>query len=198
VLAAVSLHVTVLFLLITRFDYHDLISVRHSMILAGLTLPFSAAGIMTLLEAAPERRRGMAAAVVCVALFGPTLPYLLISQGADMLAVRRAGEWIRATAGGGQRILTTRNLAVYYANGVPLWSPREPDIERILAEARANRPRWLVFEERRMVRDEPAFFQNLQSASVPNERLELAHEAPGPRANARVLVYRYEVRSAGL
>lgn len=58
--AAISLHAAVCLLLVLQFDYWDMFSVRHVMILAGLTLPFSAAGIVAGLKAASEypfRRR---------------------------------------------------------------------------------------------------------------------------------------------
>ena len=95
-IAAVGLlHLIILVALIIRFDYWDLFSLRHVMVLAGLTLPFSAAGVVIILDAAKEQWRRGIALLLAVAMIAPTLPWLLETRHADRAYLRQAAKWIR-------------------------------------------------------------------------------------------------------
>ena len=193
VLAVGLLHLLLLIALIIRFNYWELFSLRHVMVLAGLTLPFSAAGVATILGRVPEARRGLVALIVAVALIGPTLPWMLEKRYADDVYLRRAGEWIRRQAEGVPRVLAERHQAAFYAGGVRVVSPLGADAGQILAAARQARPEWLVFDERRMLGTSPDFFAELQRAVLPPEVLERVHLEPGSgkRAKDRAIVYHY-------
>jgi hypothetical protein len=191
--AAGALHIFVLFALIRGFDYADQFSVRHTMILAGLTLPFAAAGLMALLDLLPARRRAVAGLLIVLGvLVAPTTPWMFDPRNAADAHLRRAGEWIRAQQPAGAKVQTFHHPVAFYANGVHQWSPREGDATRILNEARAHRPDWLVFDLQRMLRSCPSFPADLDAAAQPGE-LELVavqqHFAKGRLQ--RALVYRY-------
>ena len=193
VAAAAALHLWILIALIIRWDYWALFSLRHVMILAALTLPFSAAGVSVLLGAVTGRWRWGVAAILTVVMVAPTLPWLLETRHTDEAHLRRAGEWIRAHSDGPARVLTTRHRVAFYANGLHLRSPLEANVEVILAEVRARRPDYVVFDERRMLRASASFFDDLQRAIRPGESLKQVHleAAHGTRGCERAIVYRY-------
>ena len=49
-----------------------------------------------------------------------------------------------------------------------------PDVERILAEARAERPGWMVFDEQRILKEMPTFFFRLETSGRPGETIQEA------------------------
>lgn len=188
-----ALHVAVLLALIFQFSYWDMFAVRHTLILAGLTLPFAAAGILAVVSLVPASRRLLVEGLIVAGLIGPTVPWMIASLNTESLYLRRAGEWIRAQPPDHSRIHTTRFRVAFYGQGVWQWSPTDDDAGRILADARAGRPDWLVFDEKRSQRHRPAFFEELRQQLLPGETLELAHveRQEAKRAEQRALVYRY-------
>jgi len=194
--AAGLLHVLILVALLIRFDYWGLFSLRHVVVLAGLTLPFSAAGVVAILNTIESRRRRVVALILGVAMIAPTLPWLLEARHADRAYLRRAGEWIRAHTDGTPRILTTRHRVAFYANGIHVFSPLDAEVEPILAEARLRKPDWLVFDERRMLKASAGFFDEIQRARLPGEVLEPVHaeSSPTPKGKGanRAIIYRYQ------
>ncbi len=187
------LHGLILLALIVRFDYSELFSMRHVMILAGLTLPFSAAGIVLMAELVPPARRKLAASLLLIGIIAPTVPWMFERRYADEVYLRRAGEWIRVQSPHSPRVMTTRHQAAFYAAGEQVWSPLDANHGYILAEARAKRPDWIVFDERRMLRMSPGFFESLEAALIPGESLTLEHTESQPRRGRieRALIYRY-------
>jgi hypothetical protein len=191
--AAAALHVLILVGLLVRFDYWDLFSLRHVTVLAGLSLPFSAAGVAAILNAVVRPRRRAVALTLAVTMIAPTLPWLLETRHADRAYLRRTGEWIRTQAGPAPRIMTTRHRVAFYANGIHVRSPLGADPEQILAQARSQEPDWLVFDQQRMLKAAPSFFEDLEQAVVPGEQLEPVHveSSPDRKGTNRAIVYRY-------
>jgi hypothetical protein len=196
-LAAALLHLAIAVLLIIRFDYWELFSIRHVVVLAAMTLPASAAGVLMIANLIRSRHRSLVLAAMLAVLIGPTSKYMLEARFADEAYLRRAGEWVRAQQPPGSpawttRVLTTRNQVALYANGVLLWGPLDADFGRYLAEARANRPDWVVFDERRLLKMSPTFFADLMRAARPGELVEAQRvEQPSRRGVERAIVYRY-------
>ena len=193
---AVSLHVLILVALLIRFDYWDLFSLRHVVVLAGLTLPFSAAGVAAILDAVrPRWQRGIVL-LLAVGMIAPTLPWLLETRHADRAYLRRAGEWISGQSGDGAPILTTRHRVTFYAKGERVLSPLEANASSILDTiGRAKGPEfvWLVVDERHMLSESPEFFDDLGNALLPGAALEEVHvesASNGEGAN-RAIIYRY-------
>ncbi len=193
VAVAAGLHLVILLALIFRFDYWDMMSIRHVMILTGLTLPFAAAGVAAILDMVPQPRRRTAAILLTIGLVGPTLPWMLERRNADNLYLRRTGEWLRANSQGKPRVLTTRHAVSFYADGIDVRSPLEADVEAILAEARRLKPNYLVFDQRRMLRDKRDFFETLETSLLPGESLQKIHVEPQQQKRwlDRAIVYRY-------
>ena len=194
VTAAGSLHFVIVVLLVLRFDYADLLSVRHTMILAGLTLPFSAAGVAAILDLVPARRRVAVGVLVVIALVAPTAPWMFEWRYAHEAYLRRAGEWIRSQQPSGAKVHTTRHRVAFYANGIHQWSPldRDKDIARILAEARAHHSDWLVFDVQRVSRYSPTFLQDLEQAAAPGELTRAHVEEQAVKGKVqRAIIYRY-------
>ena len=98
------------------------------------------------------RAAGLAAGPLLLALVVPTLPWMLERRNVQDLYLRRAGEWIRRQQPSGRRVMTTRNMVPFYANGSMVWSPPGADLDSILAEGRVHRPDWLVFDKERLTR----------------------------------------------
>lgn len=192
VAAAILLHVAVVLRLILQFHYEEMFSVRHVMILAGLTLPFSAAGLAAILDRLPERRRSAAAALILLGLVAPTLPWMLEPRFAHEAYLRQAGEWIRTRQPAGAKILTTRHRVAFYANGAWIWSTLDANHSWILGEARLHKADWLVFDEQRMLRMSKTFFDDLENLAAPGELERTAvFEQPTRRGVQRAIIYRH-------
>ena len=194
VATALLLHILIAAALIIRFDYWTWFSLRHVMVLAALTLPFSAAGIAAVLDLVSSSRRRLAAIALAVGLIGPTLPWMLETRHADELHLRRAGEWIREHSESSPAVMTTRHRVAFYANGTHVWCPPEAEVDRVLPEARVRGPQWLVFEEARCRKATPDFFERIQGSAVAGETLQRVHIASGyedPNSD-RAIIYRYE------
>lgn len=187
-----ALHLAILAFLILHFDYLKLFSLRHVMVLAALTLPFSAAGVAIVLDLVPVDRRRLVMMLLAVGLIGPTLPWMLETRFVEAVHVRRAGEWIRQQEQGVPRIMTTRHLAALYANGVHIWCPWDLDAPWVLAEARQRRPNWMMFENVPNPEQAEAFFKALGECLGRGEQLERVHETAGdgPKAH-RAIIFRY-------
>lgn len=188
-------HLLLLFALILNYDYWDLLSMRHVLIPAALTIPFTAAGVVAILDRVSEPRRRIAGAVVGMLLIGPTLPWMLEVRHGEQVYLREAGQWLRDNHTTDRpRVMTTRQRVTFYANGVQVWCPRESDPGRILAEARERRPDYLVFDAGRRTRDQSDFFEVIERMQQPRERLELIHATQLKAGNTkhRALIYRYE------
>jgi len=196
VMAALSLHVMIAIALIVRFDYWTWFSLRHVMILAGLTLPFSAAGIAAILEMVPCRRHRIIAIVLVMALVGPTVPWMLETRHNDQLHIRKAGQWIceHGERAGQLAIMTNRHRAAFYANGTWIGCPSEDEVDQILTEARYRRPQWLVFDEKRCIKAVPDFFERLERSTITGETLQRVNivSASDDLDNDRAIIYRYE------
>lgn len=189
---AMALHLAILAFLIINFDYLKLFSLRHVMVLAGLTLPFSAAGIAIVLDRVLVDRRRLVMTLLAVGLIGPTLPWMLEKRFVEAVHIRRAGEWIRQQDQDAPRIMTTRHLAALYANGVHIWCPWDLDAPWVLAEARQRGPNWMMFEDVPNPEQAEAFFNALKESLGRGEQLERVHETAGdaPKAH-RAIIFRY-------
>lgn len=191
--AAAGLHLLVLMALIVQFDYWDLFSLRHVMVLTGLSIPFVAAGVVALIESLPEQRQGWATMLLAVGLIAPTLPWLFEARHREDAHFVRASQWIHENTPHRPRVLTERYRMAFYARGDYIPAPLTADAPDYLARARQSRPDWVVFDERRILKESPGFFEALQQSIVPGETLELARieKNKTPRGQRQVLIYRY-------
>jgi hypothetical protein len=192
--AAFGLHVVVLVGLLVRFHYWESFSLRHVMILAGLTLPFAAAGVVLIVESLPEARQGWAAMLLGAALVGPTVPWMFQAKFYEDASYRTAADWIQANTPHRPRVLTVYERIAFYARGDYIPGPWKSDARRYLRAARMTRPDWIAFDERRTLKETPTFFEDLAKAVRPDERVELVRveTAKLRKSERRVLIYRYE------
>ncbi len=192
--ALMLVHLLILIGLILRMNYADLLSLRHVLVLAGLTMPFAGAGVIQAGQRLHARRPGVAAAVLIGLLIAPTLPWLVAVPYADDAYLRRAGEWIRRhSAGPAPRVMAERHRVAFYADGEPIVFQESWTAGEVLELARRTGPDWLVLDERRTLRSHPGFLDELARSLKTGEKLELVHaEAGGGRRTAsRALIYRY-------
>ncbi len=194
VAVCMGLHVVILIALLVRFNYWSLFSLRHVMVLAGLTLPFAAAGVVLLIERLPESRQGWAAVLLGAVLVGPTFPWMFQARFREDAHYRSAAAWMQAETPRRPRIMTAWERMAFYAYGDYIPAPWRADPARYLRAARKTRPDWLAFDERRMLKESPDFFTALIGAVRSGERLELARieTCNTGRGTRRVLIYRYE------
>jgi hypothetical protein len=192
------LHLLILLMLIFRFDYLRELSLRHLLVLAGLSLPFSAAGVMVVLSKVAENKRVWAGVVLVIVLIGPTLPWMLETRYADEAYLRRAGEWIRQNSEEDHVVMTDLIRVAYYADGHLIRVDDQAAPADIMARARAERPDWLVFTKRDMLNVSDDFAGELMKALQPAESLIEAHAEPGTgeRNNDHVIVYRYRTEDS--
>ncbi len=205
-MAAWCLHAGVCVLLIRAFDYWDLFSVRHVLVLTALTLPWTAAGLVALVDLlthvrpSPRATRHAAVAIGAV-LVAPTLPWLLRAPNTDDAYMRRAGEWIAAHYPRPQRILTDQWHVPFYARGTlcerregtaTIRWPGTADPAVLVDWVRRERPDLVVLDEFRLRRRNPAFFDELPRAAARQDMFRLVYRTEGkidPRRPRRALVY---------
>ncbi|MBI4580267.1 MAG: glycosyltransferase family 39 protein [Planctomycetes bacterium] len=196
---AMGLHVAILAALLIQFDYWKAFSLRHVMILAGLTLPFAAAGVVLIVESLPEKRQDWATLLLGLGLVAPTLPWMFEPRHGDEAHHYSAARWMHDNTPHSPRVLADRHRMAFYAGGDYIPAPWHGNAAAYLARARTSHPDWLAFDERRMLREYPHFFDDLAAAVVPGERVERARietnkTRHGPR---RVLIYHYLPPPAG-
>ncbi|HOW19074.1 MAG TPA: hypothetical protein PLC79_08555, partial [Phycisphaerae bacterium] len=202
------LHAVVCVLLIHTFDYWDLFSLRHVLVLAALTLPWTAAGLIRLVDlaAASDIRwlnRRVAWALAAVLLVGPTSPWLLRAPNREYVHLQRAGEWIASHYPRPQRILTDQWHVPFYAraefcerheNGHTIRWPGTADAAALVEWVRRERPTIVVLDESRLLRRNPEFFRQLDALIAADGLLRPVHtiraDDSGQIRTARV----YEVR----
>lgn len=192
--AAVALHLLILILLIVRFDYWSLFSLRHVVVLTGLTLPFAAAGVVVFVETLPDRVAGWAAMLLGLGLIAPTLPWMFEVRHGDDAHFRSAARWMHANTPFRPRIMTERYRMAFYAQGDYIPAPLTADAPEYLARARRDRPDWIAFDERRILKESARFFADLESGLVDGESLQLARieTRRSGRGARRVLIYHYQ------
>ena len=189
VLGAWVLHFCVCVLLISGFEYAELFSVRHVLILAALTLPWSAAGLVALADRAGRRRRWAVLALAVVVVV-PTLPWLLRTPNWETAYLRDAGEWIRQAYPVPQRILTDRWRAAFYARGelcerfedsqCVRW-PGTADAVELLNWIRDEKPDLVVLDEHRLRRQDATFFEQLDRVAIRPGHLRLVYTTGNTR-----------------
>lgn len=193
ILGAVVLHLVLLVRLIVGFDYEGLFSLRHVMVLAGLTLPFSAAGVADMLQLAPPTRRLLTGALLFIGMIAPTAPWMFEQRFADDAHYLQAAAYIRDHTAGTPRVMTDRFRIALYARGPRIDAPYSTDPRAFLKAARRVHPQWLVFDRERIARHAPDFFTGLEALPRPGETLILEHTVTQPtrRGDRHVLIYRY-------
>lgn len=184
------LHLLVCILLILRFDYAGLFSLRHILIPAALTLPFAAAGVTALIERAAADRRRNAMLLAVALLVGPTLPWLFETRHTDAIHIRRAGQYIRDNSDHRPRVFTERTRAAFYADGDILHNWNKGDAAGALNKARKRHADWLVFDVARAQRHNPDYFTELENAIRPGETLARI-EIRDPHNRYTAYVYRF-------
>ncbi|MHC4797688.1 MAG: ArnT family glycosyltransferase [Planctomycetota bacterium] len=185
------LHLLILMALIFRFDYLRELSLRHVMILAGLCLPFSAAGLSVILDRVAANRRGLVGLVLVTILVGPTLPWMFETRYGDEVYLRRAGEWIGNNSGKGHRVMTDLVRVTYYADGDLIHIEHGATPAAIMARARVKKPDWLVFTEKDMLDVSTSFADELMRELHPPASLVESHREPGSGRHSedRVIFY---------
>jgi hypothetical protein len=207
-LAAGLLHTVVCILLIVAFDYWNLFSVRHVLVLTALTLPWTAAGLAGLVDLCSGAGRswltpGRAWAVAAVVVVGPTLPWLLRAPNTEYAYLRQAGEWIHANYTQPQCVMTDQWHVPFYARarfcqrydkGWTLRWPGTADAAELMSWVRRERPTLVVLEESRLLKENSRFFEDLQGQAIAPGVLRLVHSVsvPDPKRPKRALIY--EVR----
>ncbi len=197
VLAAMGLHFALLHALHLSYGY---VSLRHLLVVSGLTLPFSAATFVWLVDsasAAYAAKKGQPARVVrrsayvvgTLALIAPTLPWMLEPIGENRGYLTRAGRWLAQHSRPGELVLTTRTRVAFYA-GLPLvYGPDTGQIPHILRDIERYRPVYYVIEKHHITANDrnPNFFEDLRGSSLA-ERLQQIHEEKTRKQT--VLIYR--------
>lgn len=202
------LHVAVCVLLIYRYDYGDLFSVRHVLVLTALTLPWTAAGltaIVDLMTAVPRSwlTPARAWALMALILVAPTLPWLLRTPNAEYAYLRQAGQWIHAHYPQPQCIMTDQwHVPFYararfcerYANGWTIHWPGTADAAELVAWVQRERPTLVVLERHHLQRENAAFFDDLNRLALTPGLLRQVHtvSSDDPKHSKAALIY--EVR----
>jgi len=202
------LHAVVCVLLIHTFSYWDLFSLRHVLILAALTLPWTAAGLIRLVDLAAASNvrwlnRRVAWILAAALLIGPTLPWLLRAPNREYIHLRRAGEWIADHYARPQCILTDQWHVPFYArarfcerhvDGQTIRWPGTADAAGLVEWVRREKPTIGVLDESRLLRQNAEFFRQLDPLIAADGLLQLVHTIrardSGQMRAARV----YEVR----
>jgi hypothetical protein len=106
---------------------------------------------------------------------------------------RIAARWMQENTPHRPRVMTERFRMAFYARGDYIPAPLTADVPEYLARARQSRPDWIVFDERRILKESPSFFSDLQDALNAGETLQWARAETLKTSggNRRVLVYRY-------
>lgn len=205
-LATGVLHAGVCVLLVLRFDYWDLIALRHVLVMAAVTLPFAAAGMVALATALPLAIRRIQAPaawlVVGAAVIGPTLPWLLRAPNREHEYVRRTADWIHDAYKTPQRVITNEWRIPYYAGGNYVrvvidgrwaqWSGKA-DVADLLGWVRGQRPDLVVLDERPLRTANAGFFDELDRATQANGELRLVKTiaSVGTKHPMQARVYEY-------
>ncbi len=197
-----AIHALLVVALVVSFQYQERLSLRHVVILAVLTLPWSASATVWIvrqlsrrLEPAAARIGSFRLAGVWLAVFAvivaPTLPWLLrpIHAGAEYLRV--AGEWIAERYPNEPVVLTTRSRVAFYAGGRMQRWPDTGQVTDLASHIDIFRPDLVVIDERNVLKSNPRFLDELRSQLVAPGRLGLLHEqrSQPPARPSRIYVY---------
>jgi 4-amino-4-deoxy-L-arabinose transferase-like glycosyltransferase len=172
----------VAYLLGVFYTMHGMAYVSYRYLLPAfcLLLPFTAWGLLRLMNYVPDRHR-LRATVAATALLGLLIGYKAfdIHRWEDVPLIR-AGEWIRAQAAKRPDILTTRDKVTWYAKGNLRLAPKTID-DAVSAD-------FIVFTERDWNRREWAFMPELDRDArferIPDDFAE------GRKGQRPVRVYR--------
>lgn len=192
-----GLHLILLTALQTSFGY---LSLRHMMVLAALTLPFSAVTFVWLVELAVARFasearqdrlrvRVLATVLGAACAIGPTVPYILRTIGGDSGHLVAAGRWLRAHSEPGQLVMTTRTRLAYYADRPRLYMPDTAELGDLAQAVAGNRPDYVALDASRVTAPHrnPAFFEQLGESALGGS-LQKIYESPG--LGRDVVIYR--------
>jgi hypothetical protein len=203
--AAFVLHSILCLRLLRAFDYWDLFSVRHVLVLAAMTLPFTAAGLWQISEFLSHAARWSiprAAFAVALVVVAPTTPWLLRTPNRDDAYLRDAGQWVREHYPLPQIILTDRWRVPYYADGVffERWQdgqcvrwPGTADAQELAGWVLRWKPDLVALDEPRLLRQNPAFFLDLERLAIEPGLLRYVHTATQRSNHVRRAVRIYEV-----
>jgi len=197
IVIAALLHLSLVYALGSSFGY---LSLRHLLTLAALTLPFSAATFVWMVDQASvrlafgrDRRarlvRPLVYLVGVVAVVAPTLPWMLRPIGGGKGYLVAAGRWLHDHSQPGELILTSRSRVAYYAERPMRVAPDTGSVRKVLAGIKAIKPDYYVVDQVHITAPHrnPDFFAGLESRPL-RRRLELIHEEPGP--TGKVAIYR--------
>ena len=202
IVAMAGLHLTTLVFLHSAYGY---VSLRHVLVLAILTVPFSAAVLAAVVDGLAESlslsmaprvatmRRRLWVALLLV-LAASTAPWTLRPLRADRGYVRRAGAWIRAHGYGPETvILTSRHRVAFYAGCRPQILPDTGRLDDVRAYLDRGQATLFVVEDRNITDKDhnPRFFEELAASLLHDGRLQLLHtvRAAPDETPANVLIY---------
>lgn len=179
-----------------RVKTYGELSARYLVIPAALTIPWAAAGFMTLasLVAArrPERRAPLVAATGLVLVLAPLAWFCSRPINGDKACLRLAGQWISENAGGDAVIMAHNRLEqlMFYAGRFeadPRWvvsnSAGAPDapikpaalVEGLRTDLTGRRPPWYIDATRTRRwsdADDAAFFLELRGGAMPLREMQ--------------------------
>ncbi len=191
------LHLTLLYALRSSFGY---LSLRHTMVLAALTLPFSAWALCWLVDqivarSAFERTgirprlRGLATLIGAVCAIAPTTPYILRTIGGDSEYLIEAGRWLRAHSEAHQSVMTTRLRLAYYADRPRYPWPDTGKIEDLRGALEKYEPDFVAVDAGRITAPHrnPDFFAELARSEVGRRLRKIDVPQAG---RERVVIYR--------
>lgn len=200
--AAIGVHLLLLYALESRYEYLDR---RHALILATLSLPFTAQGVWWLagkLSAARTGGRGaapggivVAIVIVCVAA---TSRWLLRPINAGEEHVVASAGWLASHTAPDALIVgdsRLRRVALYADRAFVEWRWWGGNVKRLAECLEKKHAAYFVVDVRHMTLPErnPAFFEQLERHL--GDRLRLLHAEPAPshaRRPTEIRVYRYE------
>jgi hypothetical protein len=182
-----------------------MLSKRHTLLLALLLLPFSAAGALWLADRiagskGPAGRRRMASILIVLVVVLSPIRWMLRPLNADAEYLVRAGQWIREhraeiLPGGDEPglLLTTDNRIPFYAGmNMQNWNEASGDLGVLEDHLRSFRPDIVALDEYRILRHNPDFLWELEERLVRSGVLEvLRMEVPRRgRLDTRLWMYR--------
>jgi hypothetical protein len=202
-----ALHFVVLIALVLNYDYQEMLSKRHTLLLALLILPYSAAGTLSLVgrlaaRASSERQRKLMPVLVVAAVVLAPAYWMLRPVNPDTEYLVRAGHWIRqnrkqilAGKQGRGLLMTADNRIPFYAE-MPMqnWDEASGDLGVLEDHLRSFRPDVLAIDEYRLRRRNADFMWELEERLVRSGVLKVIHAEMPALGRRDTCLWIYQVR----
>lgn len=177
--AAGALHFAVLILLVLNFKYGEELSQRHTLVLAALLLPWSAAGLDWIVQRIRNRLPGAKPAGVwttaLILTIGPTAPWLLRPRNPDTAHFIDAGRWIAENRPDAKLVMSSEQRIAFYADRpFKRWPADEGKLDVLLAHVDEFHPDVVAIDVHRVLGGNPAFLTELTASPAAAVRLTRA------------------------